>query len=218
VRILRASFRPAVMLSGLFIFGGLASADSFSFTGTISTDDQLQSFFFNLTSPGTVDMQTFSYAGGTNQAGTPIAEGGFAPFLALFDSSGNLIDENAAGPSAPVDPVTGNAFDSFLSDPLSAGTYELVLSQAGNEPNDNSLGDGYTETGNTTFTSFYGCTNGIFCDPSTLNRTGNWAVDIDDVSSATETGTSSVPEPSMVLGLCVGFAGMLIFRWRAAKI
>jgi hypothetical protein len=220
VRILRAGFKPTAMLAGLAIFGGLASANNFSFTGTTNTDDQLQSFFFTLSGSGTVVMQTFGYAGGTNQAGMPIPEGGFDPFLALFDSSGNLLDENDNNPSATVDPITGAAFDSFLSDSLSAGTYELILSQSGNVPVDTLLSDGYTQTGSPNYTAANGCTNGIFCDGTAANRTGNWAVDIDNVNSATETGTTTtVPEPSTLigLGLCVGFAGMMIFRRRAAK-
>ena len=204
---LHTGARLAIVLAALCVFGGAARADgSFSFTGTFSTDDQLQIFMFTLSGSSTVVMQTFSYAGGTNQAGTVIPEGGFAPFLSLFDSSGNLIDEDAAGPSAPLDPVTGNAFDSFLSDSLGPGTYELILSQAGNEPNDNFLADGYTETGNPNFTAFYGCSNGIFCDPSTLNRTGNWAVDIDNVESASAVGA---PEPAAIEELCLGLGGLL---------
>ncbi len=139
-----------------------------------------------------------------NQAGSTIPEGGFDPYLAIFDSTGTLIQQNDNGTcgQVPMDSVSGSCFDSYISQSLAPGAYTLILSQSTNSPVDNQLADGYTQTGNPNFTgSFYGCSNGMFCDANGLNRSANWAVDIDNVA-----GTASVPEPETVLlvGLALG--------------
>src|SRR5215471_14280681 len=70
-----------------------ADAANFSFTGSLSTDDQVQMFNFNVGSTSSVTLRSWSYAGGTNSAGSTIARGGFDPILALFNSSGSLITQ-----------------------------------------------------------------------------------------------------------------------------
>src|SRR5581483_11732334 len=113
--------------------------------------------------------------------------GGFDPFLAIFNSLGNLVQQNDNGTcgQVPMDSVSGACFDSFISQSLGPGAYTLILSQSPNSPVDNQLVDGYTQTGNPTFTgSFYGCSNGMFCDANGDNRSPNWAVDIDNVTTA----------------------------------
>ena len=194
---------------------GTASAASFSFTGTFSTDDQLAQIPFSLSSPATITTVTYSYAGGTNQAGTNIPEGGFDPYLAIFDATGNLIQQNDNGTcftQVPQDSVTGSCFDSYISQTLAAGAYTLILSQSPNSPVDNQLADGYTQTGNPNFTgSFYGCSNGMFCDANSDNRSPDWAVDIDNVTTA----GSTVPEPRTV-PLVGGVIGALSI-WRRRR-
>ena len=117
-----------------------------------------------------------------------------------------------AGRSEP-DSVTGACFDSYLSESLTAGTYTLVLSQSDNSPAGGTLADGYTRTGQTDFTSSFGCSNGEFCDINADNRTANWAVDIDNVtSSSLPGGGGTAPEPATFLLLGGGFAGILVSR------
>ena len=96
-----------------------------------------------------------------------------------------------------------------------AGSYTLVLSESDNQPAGGTLSDGYTETGNPAFTSEFGCSNGIFCDIYGDNRTGNWAVDIDNVSSAAE--AAGVPEPGTVGLTGAALAGMAWLRRRKRR-
>jgi hypothetical protein len=197
-------------------FGGVASASSFSYTGSFVTDDQIQQFLFSLSATSTVTAVTYSYAGGTNQAGASISQGGFDPWLAIFNSSGALVasDDNGTCGQVGTDSVTGACFDSFISQSLAAGNYTLVLSQSDNSPAGGTLSGGYTRTGQTDFTSSFGCSNGEFCDINADNRTPNWAVDIDNVASSSLPG-GAAPEPATLLLLGGGFAGILVLRRRS---
>jgi len=197
-------------------FGGVASASSFSYTGSFVTDDQIQEFLFSLSAPSIVTTVTYSYAGGTNQAGAIIPEGGFDPWLAIFNSSGVLVasDDNGTCTQVGTDSDTGACFDSYISEALTTGTYTLVLSQSDNSPAGGTLGAGYTRTGQTDFTSSFGCSNGEFCDINADNRTPNWAVDIDNVTSSSLPG-GAAPEPATFLLLGGGFAGIVMLRRRS---
>lgn len=61
---------------------------------------------------------TFSYGGGTNGAGTAIPEGGFEPYLSLFDASGNFLASTFFGTTCPAgantNTVSGQCFDELL--------------------------------------------------------------------------------------------------------
>ena len=208
-------WKRVALVATFAAFGGVASANSFSYTGSFVTDDQIQEFLFSLSATSTVTTVTYSYAGGTNQAGASIPEGGFDPWLAIFNSSGGLVASNDDGTCGQVgtDSVTGACFDSYISESLSAGSYTLVLSQSDNSPAGGTLGDGYTRTGQTDFTSSFGCSNGEFCDINADNRTPNWAVDIDNVTSSSLPGAAA-PEPSTFLLLGAGFTGMVMLRRR----
>jgi hypothetical protein len=197
-------------------FGGVASASSFSYTGSFTTDDQIQEFLFSLSGASVVTAVTYSYAGGVNQAAVTIPQGGFDPWLAIFDSSGVLkaSDDNGTCVQVGTDSDTGACLDSFISQSLPAGNYTLVLSQSDNSPFDGNLSDGYTRTGQTDFTSSFGCSNSAFCDVNADNRTPNWAVDIDNVKSSSLPG-GAAPEPATLLLLGGGFAGILVLRRRS---
>ena len=54
-----------------------ANADNFSFTGSFTNDSNVQLFNFSVAATSSITLRTFSYAGGTNSAGTVIPEGGF---------------------------------------------------------------------------------------------------------------------------------------------
>jgi hypothetical protein len=190
----RPGFRASIVAAILFLLAGSAYANNLSFTGNFTQDDQMQVLAFAVASGANVTFETFGYAGGTNGAGQIIAEGGFAPDLSLYDASGNLIGQSDTG-SPAIDLVTGVAFDVLFTEPLTAGNYSLVLTQDGNFANGPTLADGFSQTGNANFTAALGCTNGIFCDMTTANRDGNWAVDI----NIEVTTSSSVPEPGTVV-------------------
>lgn len=204
-------WKGVVLMATCLVFGGVGSASNFSFTGSFTTDDQLQTLLFNLSATATVTTKTFSYAGGTNQAGMVIPEGGFDPWLAIFNSTGNLVAsvDNGTCGQVPMDSMTGACFDSYISQPLSAGAYTLVLSQSDNQPVGTTLAQGYTRTGQTNFTAAFGCSDGMFCDITGANRTANWAVDIDNVGSA-----AAVPEPGTILLGAAGLTALMLARRR----
>src|SRR5271157_4934764 len=52
---------------------------------------------FTVTGSSTMKAVTFSYGGGVNGAGHTIAQGGFQPYLSLFDVSGNFLASTLFG-------------------------------------------------------------------------------------------------------------------------
>jgi hypothetical protein len=196
----------------------LASAANFSFQGSLTRDDQVQLFTFSVGSASTVTLRTWSYAGGVNAAGTTIARGGFDPILALFNSSGVLINENDDGGSnVPADSVTGANFDTYLQSMLNPGTYTVSVMQYDNFANGPNLSDGFITTNSPTFTSVFGCSNGRFCDVNADNRNANWAFDVLGVDSAvipTPPPPSGVPEPATVSMMIAGLGVVLFFGKR----
>jgi hypothetical protein len=208
----------AIKTLGLTIVAAsLASAADFSFQGNLTRDDEVQLFNFTVGSTSNVTLRTWSYAGGVNAAGTTIARGGFDPILALFNSSGVLIDQNDDGSGVPADAVTGSRFDTLLRSSLSAGSYTVAVMQYDNFANGPNLSNGFLYSTSPTFTSVFGCSNGKFCDVGGFNRTGAWAFDILGVDSASIPATpppSDVPEPATVSMMVAGGAVVLLFGKR----
>jgi hypothetical protein len=196
--------------------GSSASADNFSFTGTFTHDSDVQLFNFTVGATSTVTLRTFSYAGGTNSAGSVIPRGGFDPILALFDSTGALINENDdGGANVPADSVTGAHFDTFLQSSLAAGNYTVSVMEFDNFAPGPNLSNGFTFSGPpSNFTAgFGGCSAPSFCDVTGSARTSNWAFDILNVNSATIPG---VPGPIAGAGLpgLIFASGGLLGWWR----
>src|ERR1700736_1714831 len=85
---------------------GVASAGSFSFQGIFTQDDQLEIFTF--TAPtSSFTVRTWSYAGGTNAASTPILSGGFDPIVSVFTGllpTSQLKGSNNDGVGVATDP------------------------------------------------------------------------------------------------------------------
>jgi hypothetical protein len=205
----------------------VAAASSFSFTGTFLQDDQLEIFLFTAPTASTV-VQTWGYAGGTNANGQVIPAGGFDPVLSVFDATGGLVSSslliatNDDGTGVATDPATGLPLDSLIAlsglDP--GGTYALVLSQFDNLPNGPDYGSGFSQSGNGNFTGAeFGCGT-PFCDVGLDTRSGDWAVDITGVRTATDitNGTSAVPEPGLVSLLAAGLAGLALLRRRSKPV
>ena len=172
-------------------------AASLSFTGTFAQDNDLQTVNLNLPVDMRLEAWTLSYAGGTNLAGAPIAAGGFAPALALFDAAGNLLAVDTLGGTVPtcygrsIDTSgTGFCLDARLLDSnhpsldLPAGDYTLVLTQQGNIPLGLTLADGFSnDAANGNDPSFTGTNAGQpgsqFLDPGDFSqRTSAWALDV----------------------------------------
>jgi hypothetical protein len=177
---LRRVFAAAIWLLGVGMVP--SHATTVSYTGTFLQDDDVRSFAFSVSAPGTVIVQTFGYAGGTNGAGSLIAAGGFDPTVSLFDSTGALLlyqdDDTPECNVVAADPVTGECFDVYLTTTLAAGSYLAVITQFDNHANGPSLSDGFTQDGAGNFTAAFGCEPGIFCDVDADARTGAFALDI----------------------------------------
>lgn len=214
------------------VFAGVGSANTISLTGSIGTDDQLTYIEF-VASSANVSIDSLGYGGGTNAASNVIPAGGFAPVLSLFDESGGstfspsnqLIDTTFpfAACSGATDPMTGACFDVTLSESTltSGDTYLLVLTEYDSSPNNNTLGDGFSESGNGDFTANnYFCGASAFCDPAFNARTGDWALDLSGVTSAQiVTPGSTVPEPVTVFPLFAVFGGaVLLLRRRGRQV
>ena len=191
----------AIILAGvLACCAGVAQAASISFTGNLSDPNQVQLFNFSVSAPATVTLRTWSYAGGTNAQGTLIAAGGFDPLLALFSSSGTLINDNDDGVGVAIDPLTGGAFDSLISTTLLPGTYTASIMASPNFAVGPNFSNGFEN-------------NGSFTDFTGASRDSRWALDLINVDSA-EQITSAAPEPASWLLMLGGFglAGALLRR------
>src|SRR5579872_2104912 len=142
-----SSFLRSLAVCGLFATAGFA--DNFSFTGMFTSDDDVQQFNFAVGAPSTVTLRTYSYAGGTNSAGTVIPRGGFDPILALFDSSGNLVNQNDDGGCGlvPADAGTGMCWDTYLQSPLAPGNYSVTVMEYNSFANGPNIANGFLEQG-----------------------------------------------------------------------
>jgi len=190
------------------------TAASLSYTGNFTEDDNQATFSFSVPSQEIVTMRTWSYGGGTNNAGVSIAAGGFDPVLTLFDNSGNWQGANNDGTGlVEADPVTGNAFDSLLSVNVAAGLYELVLTESDNTAIDEFISDGFTQDGQGNFTCpEFLSMDGAFCDATPAFRDGQYAVDISYADSASET-----PEPGTGLLALFAAGGAVIVSGRRRR-
>src|SRR5664279_926116 len=87
----------SLLLLAILSVPSFAKADDFSFTGNLSAGNQVLVFNFTVGATSNVVLETLSYAGGTNAAGTVISRGGFDPILAVFDSTGAIVGQNDDG-------------------------------------------------------------------------------------------------------------------------
>jgi len=85
---------------------------------------------FTVAAPGSVQAITYSFGSGTSIQGNVVGPGGFAPYLSLFDSSGNFLASTFFGTTCPAGANTfnGNCFDVLLdAGVLAPGAYTLAI-------------------------------------------------------------------------------------------
>ena len=113
---------------------------------------------FHVGSTSTMEAITFSYGGGVNGDATVIAQGGFEPYLSLFDASGAFLASTFFGTTCPAGAQTNTnsseCFDVLLDGgTLAPGDYQIAISAFENMSFAENLGsgtlaDGFTGLGN----------------------------------------------------------------------
>jgi hypothetical protein len=113
---------------------------------------------FTVSTASSMEAVTFSYGGGVNGAGTNIAQGGFEPYLSLFDSSGDFLTSTLLGTTCPAGAHTNTSslqcYDVSLDGgTLAPGNYQIAISAFENMSFAENLGtgtlaDGFTGLGN----------------------------------------------------------------------
>jgi hypothetical protein len=218
-------WRAALAVGAIsMVASGVCAADTMSQTGKLASPEDTVLIAIVLTSAGDVTLQTFGFGGGVNAAGTPIAPGGFDPFVGLFSGTGDgavfvdgtsdILTNYAPGcPPAGTVMLGGSATCGDVNmqfTGLAAGTYTVLLSDgeyipfATFEGPAGTLGDGFVD-----FTAgvFQTCDTNGDCN----DDTANWALDI-----TTSAGTTPppVPEPPSVqlVSLAIALAGAWMYR------
>lgn len=187
-----------------------AQATNFSFIGNFTHDNDVQLFSFSIGATTSVYAQTYSFAGGTNAAGSSIAAGGFVPVLGLFAGDGTHLNNSQAASScglngnpSAADPASGACWDTFFDLPsLPVGNYFITLTQFDNTAIGPNLLDGFVYgSGINDFngTPFLATALGLISG-SGAERDGHWALDIKFVDYA-------VPMPAPTT-LSLAFAGL----------
>jgi len=166
---LRNRFLHLLLAIAMLAVAANASDTTAFYSGSLSSPTDTFTLSVNLATAGTVSVQTYGFGGGVNAEGNTVAPGGFDPLVALFDSSGNIIDGTSdvlvnyyANPSYQGCPPAGLVQigtgagsmvcgDVFLSFSLAAGDYTLLLSDADYipdalvDPGSTNLADGFTD-------------------------------------------------------------------------
>lgn len=154
--------RPVLVGILALLYAGACSAATLSYSGTITSDDDVALFSIYLSSPGHVTLQTWSFAGGVNAEGEEVPAGGFFPYLTMFDVTGQILYtsnqllisnyENICG-GCNYDPVAYDYlgahyyYDAYIStDPLPAGWYTVALTVYDNTPVGMNWSDGLTHS------------------------------------------------------------------------
>ncbi len=191
----------------------IARPAALSFTGTFTQDDDTAYMPFLVGSYSLVTIQTWSFGGGLNAAGTLSPSGGFAPVLTLIFPDDSLYSDNGSGScgSCNIDPVFGGTSDAYISLFLDPGLYRVAITQLDNQPVGPAWSDGLTRAGQGNFTQDFAYSGGpsapflLYYDGSARN--GNWAVDIlgDEVHE-------QIPEPASLALAALGLALLAALR------
>lgn len=105
-----------------FLPASAVCSTSLSYTGNLATPEDVFEVTFSLSSAQNVAIETWSFGGGTNAAGTAISGGGFDPMVSLFSGAGPsaTIVSVAGSPAADADTLSNPPF-SFVGNCPPAG-------------------------------------------------------------------------------------------------
>ncbi len=163
---------------------GSANATLFNFSGDITYHNDVVYTYFSIDSDATdVRLWTDSFQSGTN----------FDPITALWDASGNLIDED--DDNQYVNPETQTVYDSgFTLGTLSAGDYIITVATYANFANGSSLSDGFSYDDETPILL------SEWSQPANSYDMGTyWSVWLDGVDSASNPDDPGGEEPPIVM-------------------
>jgi hypothetical protein len=166
-----------------------AHGANLSFTGNLADPNATALFTFTADGTSNVTIESRSWSGGINAAGTNIPAGGFDLNLTLFDAAGNWYDER--------DDIGVGNLDFQFSGVLPAGTYQVTIAAFGN----NSAGFGIIAT------PFNGA--GDFD-----NRTSAYAVDVLNVNA----NSTAVLEPDSLIGTALAGFAVVCFKGKLASV
>ena len=204
----------AILSCASLSFTASAAPMDFDFSGTFTSDNDVVLLDFSVATDSTITIFSSSWL-------SPEAGNGFDPILAIWDSNGNLIEEQDDGDVAGSTVSNGVSYnhgvwDSYFTTSLVAGSYQASITQFDNFAVSGSLADGFQRDDNPNFTfdfGFGGATqplfNGVWNDDSDP-RTGAWEFHILNVDTASGPGPAPapVPAPATLALFGLGLAGL----------
>lgn len=209
----------AFVLTGLLSFFGNAAAVpmDFDFSGNFTNDNDVVLLDFTVGIDSTVTIFSSSWLSGDSGLG-------FDPILAIWDASGNIVNEQDDGNNTGSTLSGGvlyshGTWDSYFDVFLTAGDYTASITQFDNFRVSDQLSDGFQHDGNPNFTfdEGYGPAplfNGVWS--STDTRTGAWEFHILNVDAASGPGPD-LPEPATITLIGLGLAGLGYSKKRKAN-
>lgn len=181
------------------------SARTLSARGVLAADDpnDVALITFQTLNTASLDVQTWSFGGGTNAAGAAIAAGGFDPYVSLFAGWGNsatFLASNDDGLCPPGHGTPACADSTLRIDALPAGRYTVAVSLPANFSFAENTGTGTLGDG------FIGLAASWSAGACAAKCSSAYAVDV--------TSAALVPEPPPALLLALGLSTAAVLKRR----